>query len=357
MKPGLPESLRAFLAWWKSSLLELLPAGLGTRLAGGRELELILSEQDAELREEGKLVTRLTLPEGRLELLAGGLTERVQAGDRVSLCVPPSQVLMRRLDLPVSAEKNLGELLGYEMDTFTPFDARKVYFDYRLEQRNSATGTIQVQLYVLLREPLDALSAALAGRGARIGAVKVLARPADAAGRARPEPGVDLAPAAWRRAPRGGWRLAPYLVLALLLANLIYPFVGQYRLAQELEQEAAVLRQQLNELRKRNAGVYQGREAAAWILQRREEQARVMDVLDTLTRILPDHTHLSELSLKDGRIEITGSSAEASALPALIEAAGFVQARFTAAITPDPRSGAERFSLQMRLKPAPEERP
>ena len=61
-------------------------------------------------------------------------------------------------------------------------------------------------------------------------------------------------------------------------------------------------------------------EASGFVLRKRRDTAVAADLLRELTRILPDGTWLSQLSMKDGSVDLRGESTDASALDPLADA-------------------------------------
>jgi general secretion pathway protein L len=73
-------------------------------------------------------------------------------------------------------------------------------------------------------------------------------------------------------------------------------------------------------------------------------------ILDEVTRVLPDGTWLNSLDLRDGALSLSGYSAKASALIALLEDSDLLEeVQFRSQVTFDQKSGAERFSISARI--------
>jgi general secretion pathway protein L len=77
----------------------------------------------------------------------------------------------------------------------------------------------------------------------------------------------------------------------------------------------------------------------------------VLELLDELTRILPDDTWITRLDIKGSELEIQGQSASAAALIPLIESSSILQnPRFRSPVTQIPRSDVERFHLSAETR-------
>jgi len=79
----------------------------------------------------------------------------------------------------------------------------------------------------------------------------------------------------------------------------------------------------------------------------------VLGVWDELSRILPDHTFLTETRLADGKVTLSGFSADAARLVRIIDQSPmFSGATLAAAITPDANERKDRFSITFKLRGA-----
>lgn len=121
-----------FLTWWFGQLGDLVPEGwrrLGSStgdalvvapagpLAGGVEAAQV------SLRHSGR-----ETPLGRFGLASGGLAELPQsAGKPVVLRLAETDVLSKTLSLPLSAERDLDQVLAFEMDRETPFSPEEIF--------------------------------------------------------------------------------------------------------------------------------------------------------------------------------------------------------------------------------------
>jgi general secretion pathway protein L len=74
--------------------------------------------------------------------------------------------------------------------------------------------------------------------------------------------------------------------------------------------------------------------------------------IEGLSRILPDHTHLTELRVEGNKVRLIGTSADAPSLIGLIEKSGlFARATFIAPTTKLPSEAGERFHIEAIIEP------
>ena len=83
-----------------------------------------------------------------------------------------------------------------------------------------------------------------------------------------------------------------------------------------------------------------------------------VEVLEELSKTLPDGVWLTDLRIEGDIVDITGLAKSGAALPSLFQrSALLVDASLTAPLTLDPREDKERFSLRMRIKQPEASRP
>lgn len=347
--------LDAFLAWWAKELLALLPRGLRERLRGrGRVLRVDFDGATAvfTLTEPAgdRRIAELAMP---VDPGAAGEAIRTACGAPVHdvvVHVPPTRVLRRTLTLPLAAEKNLREVLAFEMDRHTPFRAEQVYYDFAVLGRDPAGRQLRTALALVTRKEVDPLLAALRQEGLEPKALHVGDDPVGG-------DGMNLLPIEGRarRARAQGWpdRALATLAVFLLSTAVALPFVQKLNAAARLEREVAAARQEAQtagEVRKeleRRVAEEQS------LVGRRRARPSVIEVLDEVTRLLPDSTWLNRLELSNGRVRLRGESADASGLATLIEHSALLRdASFDASVTRDVRNEQERFVLSATAVPS-----
>src|SRR5258706_8963408 len=114
-----------FFQWWLGELSGLLPASWRNALVDRPEELTVRFEAGAvTLWREGGEAPLLSLgdelePVARQAEIARCFA-RFQVPPRVSLRLPFERVLRRRLTLPLAAQENLRQVLGFELDRQTP---------------------------------------------------------------------------------------------------------------------------------------------------------------------------------------------------------------------------------------------
>ncbi len=357
--------LRGFWTWWLTALGSWLPPRL--RAVFG------LAQQRLLLRHEGETLSlALTLPAQPGELPVRELAElpwTAESADeeplsrllvsRINslprwLLLPSRGGLRRRLSLPAAAADRLREVLGFEIDRQTPFTLDEVYYDARLLGRRG-DGQIDAELIVVprasLEHALDALGAPLRATLAGVDMADVDGLPL----------GINLLPGAQRRHhrdPRAAWNIGLAVVtLAALGAGLWQIRANREAAADAFEIEAKRRSAQAKTVSAEKKQLVDLVEGLRFLQQTRSGRPSTVEVLDELTRRLPDSTYIEKVSIEGDQIMIMGLSSEAPRLVERLQTSKLWKSmNLTGALLPDPAKGKDRFTLAAELTIAPSAR-
>jgi general secretion pathway protein L len=342
------------LRWWTGELVAALPAGL-QRLLQGRRQRLVLElsgEQVTALCYRGDEAQPLgTFPIAQLGGEAAAL--RQQLGTDGARCpemtvrLPADLALQKILVLPLAAEENLRQVLGFEMDRQTPFKADQVYFDFEVLARESVARRLRVRLTTVPRRTLDNLLERLDLSGMQPDRVEVAGNPA-----------VNLLPADRRPVHASGQRrvnLALGAMVALLLMTaVVLPLWQQRSLVIDLRPKVASAQREADQVLALRDKLDRTVKESRIVLDKRRQTPLLIDVLNQLTHLLPDGTWLSSFEVKGNELRIQGESTGASALVGVLEASPrFSQVHFSSPVTQNPATGKERFQLSANIDPYP----
>ncbi|WP_421569181.1 PilN domain-containing protein [Stenotrophomonas sp. PD6] len=350
LAPGVGNGLR----WWRRSLLAWLPVRWQWAMGWSRS-RLLLSQQGDHLMvrrdtaAQVQPVVELPWPTAPSDLEAV-LDTRLRRLPR-HWVLPASLVLRRPLRLPAAAAPRLRDVVGFEIDRQTPFEASQVHYDVR-ELDTLPDGQLQVELVVIPRQALEQWSQQagtwtqqLAGVDADDGSGQPL--------------GVNLLPPTQRRVthdPMRRWNLllgCATLVLLALAGNQLLDNrqAGADRLREQVDRAAhdarrvAAQRQQLQELV----------DGAAFLEGKRGAHASTVELWNELTRLLPDGTYLEKLSVEGNTLQLIGLSREASQLVSLLQDSPlWRKVNLTGVLQADGgAAGRDRFTLTAELQPLP----
>jgi general secretion pathway protein L len=305
--------LRRLAQWWAGELLAMLPL----RLRGRAPSFIGLDCDPAQLAR---------MPVGR--------------GGEIVVRLPDSGALHRTITLPLAAERNLATVLGFEMDRYTPFMARDVFYDFAILSKDPQRRVMQVSLIVVPRDALAPLLKALRDRGLEPAALEVNGRR------------VPLREQGRRTA--GAWRLRTLAAASalLVLAAAALPLAQKMQAVDALEPQIGALRKDalLAEQARKDLARLAAEENA--LVERRKQRPTAIRTVHELTRLLPDTTWLSHLDVNGPRVRIRGESSNASeVLKAIERSALFTDASFDGSVTRDPGSERERFAITASVRP------
>jgi general secretion pathway protein L len=351
--------LNRFLDWWLGELSAMVPRVLSGASQATMERRVLVEISGprvtfyrvaaGKVAEAGRLDMAPLDAAGQKPAFQSELHRIVRQGAKVALYLPPEQVLRKKILMPLAVEENLRQVIAFEMDRHTPFQAEQVYFDYRLARRNKQ---LEVSLAVAPRAVIDEPLRQLAAWGAQVTAVLVAGDMAEGTS-------WNLLPAGQRQKGRDARQVRRNLALAsgaavLLCAALALP-IWQKRetvlalnpLLGKAHQQAAVaenLRRQLEAL----LAEYN------YLLDKKRESPPVVAVLEDVTHVLPDDTWVQQFDLKGKEMQIQGETASSSKLIGLFEQAKTLHdASFRAPLTKGQGANSERFQLAAETRPLP----
>jgi general secretion pathway protein L len=335
-----------FLTWWRQHLLELLPEALRSGANGQSNALVVDATQPGSLellRRRRGVETRIgqTRPDQPGQLALRAFLNQRANGEQVALRLPAATLLERPVTLPLAAERDPERVLGYEMERLTPFASDEVYWGFTIESRDRARNRLMLRLTFVPRtqvnDMIDML-AACAGRPSQIEALTPAGPRTIRLQHDRP---------AGRAALFTGRNMA-YGLAALAALVVISPFLRQSLDLADAQSRLDAIQPRMHlvdQLRRRIAGAGAGGEAVV------AETRRVGDMLGALaavTDILPDDSYLTEFTMRERKITLSGMS---SAAPRLISAlsgdARVKNPAFTAPVTRE--NNHDVFSIRADL--------
>jgi general secretion pathway protein L len=342
-----------FLAWWRDELLGLVPERV-RRLFVPADAGLVLAQVDggyAIVAASGSQAEAppATLP--RAEALAA-LAEMAAARRvaSVGIRLAFSQCFERRVELPRAARDDVRRMLSFDLERATPFRLAEVYTAHLPAGGPAARGRQRLRQLIVKREPVEALLADVRAAGLEPAFVDCW-QTTPAAGLP-----VDFLEASGaRRSDLARHVTLPRALvsLALVLAGLAFLLtLSRYDTAlAELRDQTAKARAEAAAVR----GAQERADAAVAALARLQKaklgQVPTVEVLEALSKLLPDSVWLSDLRLEGDTLDITGLAKSGAALPSLFSGSAlFLDAALTAPVTLDPREDRERFSLRVHVR-------
>ena len=343
--------VREFFSWWLGQLTDFLPE----RWRRLRDADALVISPTASLSDIVENVIVSNRHNGRETMLgryAVASTELAQIprppGISAVLRLAEGDVLAKTLVLPTAAERQLDQVLAFEMDRETPFASDELFWTQRIVRRDRKTGRVWVRLLLVPRVRLAGLLRALEQAGIRPRGAEIAAGP-DREGYLPFDVGDRRARDSARR-----WLLWPALVccIVLALAAAVIPFGRQALALASIEHEMAADRVAATAAQKLRQEIDQLSGNVDLIDIERGKSGRPLATLAALTHLLPGDTYLTDLVQQQRKLTLTGRSAAASRLIAAL--AGGEQLRnatFAAPVTHLEASRLEAFTITVEVVP------
>jgi len=314
----------------------------------------VVEEQDGTFTVQADAAS--SAPPERIRIINGGV---VAAGSgnvaamlkasRTELVLQPESFVFRPLELPRRATEFLDGIVRAQIDRLTPWSAENAAFGWSapVEIPNER---VSVTVAATARSLVMPLVSAIAGLGADSIAVSTLA-PGAANGTGlikvfdqRVRGALELSRV--RRALAAGLLVAGGLAAAAIAGDVIGG--GQI----DARQADVSYRIGAQRAKLRAGGDAVRDSALAALERRRHETPSSVIVLEVLSRILPDHTYVTELRIQGDKMQVVGVTRDAPSLIRLIEQSQhFTRATFFAPTTRSPSEAGEHFHIEARIEP------
>lgn len=347
----LRSSIAAFLGWWLRELAGLAPRRFrqpgrrerrGSVLIFGRQKSVVLDRTADGERALGSVDADAPDHDQRLsELLKQAKHRRRPVTVRLS----DELGLHKILDLPSAAKDDLEQVLRFEMDRLTPFRADEVYFAHRVLGSDAKNRRISVELQLAPKREIERVLEA-AQRFGLVPARIEMAGGTEGAG------ALNLLPGGSGHGKREHRLSRALALLALILAvsAVAIPLQRQRTTLAELEAEVSAAQAHAEESLAMRDRLDQLTRSAQFLVADKTWRPLVIQVLDELTLLVPDHAYIIQLELHDETVELHGFATTASDLIGVLEQSALFRApQFRSPVTQDRRSGAERFHVSVEI--------
>jgi general secretion pathway protein L len=345
----LEASLAEAWRWWTSELAACAPSTLRQRFTASRSrLLLIVDAAGDNLIEETGDGRR---PLGRIDIDAPRESQilsrspRVQPGERraVVLRLDARHILRTTATLPLAAERNLAQVIGFEFERLVPFKQSEVYFAFRVTARDKAAQTLGVEMTVVPHAALAKIIEALPHLGFRATEIQVAGSEPDA------PTTIGIASDNHIERSRSGRRINLALGIIAIFVGIVCVAIPLWRdrtTIDSLDAQIANARRQAEASAALQKQIDAESRDQHFLLDRKQASPTMTELLATLTQLLPDDTYLTELEVKGETIRMVGLTGSATALLGLIaKSSSFRDVSFESSITRDPKSNRERFDI------------
>lgn len=342
------EQVRRFWSWWVGELTASLPNRLREGLARRPKfIEVAIEGGTARI----SLLTRAGIRDiATLDLAAPSEAPP----DFRHLDVPvvarlaSENVLRKRLTLPSISARGLRAILVHEAPRHIPIDPACACWTFTVLARDKARKRSEIELQIIKRDTIEGAIAACAAIG--------LAPSGIACGEGALQTARFPITNNRKLNPRVLWRRHGLTALCLLagtlvLANIVHDHCVRTQQATALASEIRRLRPDVDAvqvLREEIAAI--GADMKVLVGGKR---GTAIDMLNEITKTLPDNTWVFDLQAAKDRLALRGYSAEAASLIARFDKSRlFRDAEFQAPLTKGGTDGRDRFDLALKYRGA-----
>lgn len=351
---------KKFFRWWKRELSFLIPDRVKQRVSDRHGILIV--------RPEGTQFSLTYWFEGKEEPLAKldrdeagsakfkellSSDERLQKAD-VIFRLTREYAIQKELSLPTAAKENLYQVVAYELPRYSPFKAEHAYFAVKPLDVVNEPGQIRVMLILTSREVLDAFFGDLNTFGMIPKFVDYEGIPNDLG---EIEDHYNLLPEALRgkidkRAELAHGSLVG-LVILLILTVLALPVWFEYRTVNTLQEKIKGIEKEAKSIKALQVEVDALVDETQQLINKKTEKPPIVDVLNTLSKLITDDTWLGYSQYASGQLQMQGESPAASTLISVLEEADFfANAKFVSPVTRDNVTKLERFQITVDITKA-----
>ncbi len=346
------------LSRWIDSVAGTVVAWHGW-LAPPRVIKLVENEAGEFAVRADQQIADLSSTSEHIRIVEGKIVDAVPAGaaeslpgSRVELVLRSDRFLFAPLELPGRAAEFLDGVVRAQIDRLTPWGAAEAAFGW---SRPTEAGTDRF-IATIAATPLGRIAPfvqAIADFGVR--SISVFTCLPDAGMQAVPIKVLEGGAGAAADIGRIRRALKVMIVAAGMGATVAvgsWAIIGVSLDAQQEELAHRIASARAAAGSSPDAPVGSVAAAHRVLEQLKHEAPSSVIVLDTLSRILPDHTYVTELRIEDNKLRLTGVTKDAPSLIGLIEGSGrFAGATFFAPTTQSPSEPGEHFHIEADIQP------
>ncbi len=293
----------------------------------------------------------VSVPDQEIHIAQGAVAEGLAAdwptwirGSRVQLILQPSRFMFRPLELPKRASEFLAGIVRAQIDRLTPWTAAEAVYSWtpaveaandRIQLTVAATARSMVMPYVQALSALGAASIAVSTTAAGSAAATLNVFDQRSAG------ALDVT------------RIRRILTLVFAVSGVTAVLASGVSsiVVDSLDSEQQDI---THKITVRRAALRKNVDGGAQRMLERRKQTTPASVIviEALSKLLPDHTYVTELRVEGGKVQVAGVTADAPSLIRLMEQSPhFARATFYAPTTRSPGETGERFHIEALLKP------
>lgn len=349
--------LQSFFTWWGEQLRELLPEKVRQHFVNQSGYLVVEPDQKRVTISFVSKGKNLSLGDYEINALAmQDMQTLLQSNQQFRdaecvLRIPAALSLKQDVFVPVAAENNLQQVLGYELDRYTPFNKDQVYYDFVKTHREKNDNKVHVQLVLVKKTILDVFYEKCKTLGldpsfADSALLTVESLPHQAKYNLLPEDRCKKKD----KTPLYVLTLSILFPLVLIFCFLFYPLYKLDNGLDKLRKRSRIVEQEAVVIEDSKRAIDYLYQTTQTVIDKKKAAPSMIDVVDTTSKVLNDNTWVSQLHYSDNTLQLTGQSKSASTLISSLEAAeNFRNTKFISPVTKDNRTGLERYRISTEV--------
>ena len=344
------DTSEAFSGWIES--VAQMASSLLSRISSPATIRFIEAEND-EFRlhfvkgtTAGKVANSVIIHDGQINPGHSSISNAPFAGNHVELVLQPDRFLFRPLELPNRASEFMAGIVRSQIDRLTPWTADDAAYGWSKPLKGDPekiTVTVAATAISLIKPYVQAI--------ASIGAssIAVFVFPLESQSNESPIKVWEQRDLSTKDIARIRQVLAKVLAGCGIAAAISIGASAVASVTFSAQQDQLV--KQISGAR--SAAAASTAAGAQQLLERRKyDSPSAVLALETLSKILPDQTYVTELQMEGNKLRLSGITQDAPALITLIEQSGrFTRASFFAPTTRSTSNAGDRFHIEAIIKP------
>lgn len=341
------KELGKFLRWWKSELYSLSPPFIRSSVfPRPRVLNFLYEKSQIKCQISGEH-NELGLTPVEAETLGDAIayldSSNLQLPSKARISFSNSLFLHQNVKLPHIATKNLHESLSYQIDSLTPFKYEDIHLFCGLKDVKTQGNQITAWFVAI---PKDIFKAALGVIPEDVALVE------ESVSHAPPEQDVfhiSYTLKSRKEALLSVKNLALLLLIVIAMSGTLH-IKNIMNDRSMLESQVDVLKKQAYEISSISHEIEKYSRITAAINQKIKGQGHFIDLIADITKSLDDNTWLTQISIENKKLKLTGYSRNVSSIISQVNKSQYIEnAYFSSPTVHDRTMNSDRFSLSASL--------
>ncbi len=335
--------------WWVSELADMLPNDNVISLNREGDMQIYIdrkscrldySNQDVAININEKFSSRRVLDQYNATVKSS----KNNSTKSCDLYIDNNLLLTRSITLPLATEENIKDVIAYEIDRYTPFKKEDIYFDVNIIDKDKTENKLTVLITVVKKTILDEVLSFCDKSGVLLNKIF------SGDNNTKELFFIGLPTEVSSKVKKSNNKFFIIIFLVLSIAAMCIPVAKNYWLASQYQNKIEQISPQIAEIKELRSQFQIIRKRADLANKLNANNIRLIELLEELTRLIPDDTSLARLSLQDNSVRIQGFSLSASKLIAILDASTiFNNVEFAAPVTKNNETGKENFTIEIKL--------